>query len=387
MKKYIVLALTLFIIGVPVHAQTSIPVYSYTTSSLTTSGQFNTDLSLGSRGEEVSTLQTWLIGRGFDIPSVTSGATAKGYYGQQTKNAVAAYQRSVGLEATGFWGPSTRALANGGSTYPQPTPTYYPYPTVYPTPYPTVYPYPQPGNYAPVINSIDAPSTLRAGETGTWTVRATDRSYGNYYGNLTYSVDWGDTYNAPQNSYVGVPSTASFTQNATFTHAYNNPGNYTVRFTVRNSSGQIAQSTVTVVVQGSIIGNLPDINIVSPNGGERWLPGTTQTITVNVTGDASRIGDRVSTYLVDQYNNQTRLQEFAILPSGNYPGIKSYTVSIPSSLPAGTYRILVNLYRYTGMAPEHQAYDYSNGYITISSFPNYGNPWTCPSGYVCQPAY
>ena len=62
---------------------------------------FSNSLYLGSTGTDVVNLQTWLMDKGFTIPAVASGATAKGYYGAQTKTAVAAYQSSVGLPATG----------------------------------------------------------------------------------------------------------------------------------------------------------------------------------------------------------------------------------------------------------------------------------------------
>jgi peptidoglycan hydrolase-like protein with peptidoglycan-binding domain len=70
-------------------------------------------MSVGSSGAQVSELQTWLIAKGFDIPAISSGAAAKGYFGQQTKAAVVKYQMSVGLPSTGFFGPLTLAKVNG----------------------------------------------------------------------------------------------------------------------------------------------------------------------------------------------------------------------------------------------------------------------------------
>lgn len=74
---------------------------------------FNTNLSVGSTGADVSALQTWLISKGFSIPSISTGVATPGYFGQQTKTAVIAYQRSVGLPTTGFVGPLTRGVLNG----------------------------------------------------------------------------------------------------------------------------------------------------------------------------------------------------------------------------------------------------------------------------------
>jgi hypothetical protein len=75
---------------------------------------FNTNLTVGSTGPEVANLQTWLINNGFSIPSIASGAAAKGYFGAQTKTAVMAYQASRGIPNTGFVGPLTRAALNAG---------------------------------------------------------------------------------------------------------------------------------------------------------------------------------------------------------------------------------------------------------------------------------
>ncbi len=80
----------------------------------TMTAAFTTDLTLGSSGAQVTALQNWLISKGFSIPA---GAT--GYFGAQTKAAVAAYQSSKGISpAAGYFGPVTRASVNAaaGST-------------------------------------------------------------------------------------------------------------------------------------------------------------------------------------------------------------------------------------------------------------------------------
>jgi peptidoglycan hydrolase-like protein with peptidoglycan-binding domain len=81
----------------------------------TASAAFNTNLTVGSTGADVSALQTWLISKGFSIPSISSGAASTGYFGSQTKAAVVAYQKSINLPSTGFVGPLTRAALNGTS--------------------------------------------------------------------------------------------------------------------------------------------------------------------------------------------------------------------------------------------------------------------------------
>ena len=69
---------------------------------------FVANLTMGSKGADVTALQSWLISKGFSIPA---GAT--GYFGAQSKAALAAYQASVGISpAVGYFGPVTRAKVN-----------------------------------------------------------------------------------------------------------------------------------------------------------------------------------------------------------------------------------------------------------------------------------
>ena len=63
------------------------------------------DLYQGSRGDGVSKLQMFLEERGFlNIPA----GVAKGYFGVATKVALMKYQTSVGINATGYFGPLSR---------------------------------------------------------------------------------------------------------------------------------------------------------------------------------------------------------------------------------------------------------------------------------------
>jgi peptidoglycan hydrolase-like protein with peptidoglycan-binding domain len=85
-----------------------------TTTTSTTAVTFARNLTIGSTGTDVTALQTWLMGKGF---SIAAGAT--GYFGSQTKAALAAYQAANGITpAVGYFGPITRAQisAAGGST-------------------------------------------------------------------------------------------------------------------------------------------------------------------------------------------------------------------------------------------------------------------------------
>ena len=75
---------------------------------------FTRDLTIGATGADVTQLQTWLMGKGYSIPA---GPT--GYFGVQTRAAVASFQAGNGIvPAAGYFGPITRARVNAmiGST-------------------------------------------------------------------------------------------------------------------------------------------------------------------------------------------------------------------------------------------------------------------------------
>ena len=77
----------------------------------------NKTLTPGTTSADVTALQQFLIKQGFQIPA---GAT--GYYGEQTKNAVAQWQKAKGVDTQGndgYWGPRSIAVASqpaGGAT-------------------------------------------------------------------------------------------------------------------------------------------------------------------------------------------------------------------------------------------------------------------------------
>jgi peptidoglycan hydrolase-like protein with peptidoglycan-binding domain len=75
-----------------------------TNAALNSSSAKRLMLSMGSRGEAVSTLQARLRDLGY-----TTSGNVTGYYGAVTKSAVAAFQGKNGLGADGIAGPATRA--------------------------------------------------------------------------------------------------------------------------------------------------------------------------------------------------------------------------------------------------------------------------------------
>src|SRR3989338_10789322 len=136
---------------------------------------------------------------------------------------------------------------------------------------------------APSITGLDAPTTLTVGQTGTWTVRLNTTNTGN----LNYFVVWGDERwdMIPMGALSAAPP--SIAASGTFTHAYQNAGTYSPKFTVSNSSGS-AQTSATVTV-----GNTPVCTAMyrlcpagTHNGGQcnqDCIPDATTTNTLSAT--------------------------------------------------------------------------------------------------------
>ncbi len=93
---------------------------------------FASNLTVGSKGADVTALQQILIDKGF-----LKIAAATGFFGSLTKAAVSAWQASAGISpAAGYFGPKSRAVLNAMAVAPSPTPT--PGPTPKPGPPPPV---------------------------------------------------------------------------------------------------------------------------------------------------------------------------------------------------------------------------------------------------------
>jgi hypothetical protein len=72
--------------------------------------QFTKNLTVGSSGDDVARLQTWLVQKGF---LVMPAGVSKGYFGNLTRTALAQYQISAGITpAVGYFGPITRTKIN-----------------------------------------------------------------------------------------------------------------------------------------------------------------------------------------------------------------------------------------------------------------------------------
>jgi hypothetical protein len=92
---------------------------------------FTSDLTVGSRGPEVTALQQWLVSKGY---LVMPAGVSYGYFGNLTKMALAKYQAEAGISpASGYFGPITRARINAMASV-QTMPTMPTMPTIPTTP-------------------------------------------------------------------------------------------------------------------------------------------------------------------------------------------------------------------------------------------------------------
>ena len=178
------------------------------------------------------------------------------------------------------------------------------------------------GNRPPVINGVSGPTSLKVGETGTWTVQASDPENGT----LNYSVIWGDEGTMASGSMMSPPS-VPVQQTATFTHTYSRSGTFYPTFIVTDNGGQYGKTSISVNVgngngcengstynylTGALCGT-PALQVVSPNGGESWLKGTTQRIGWNWKTDTF-VGQPFTIYLTPKEWSPTNPQ--LIIASG-----------------------------------------------------------------------
>ncbi len=126
-------------------------------------------------------------------------------------------------------------------------------------------------NNPPVINGIPAiPSDIKVDQSVSFSWGATDADGDN----LSWSVSWGDgtgvagacTSPNPQNKKGWTFKTS---------HAWQKSGIYTVKATVNDCRGSSDEHAFNIKV-GELV--TPTVTVISPNGGETWTKGMTQTI-------------------------------------------------------------------------------------------------------------
>jgi hypothetical protein len=162
-------------------------------------------------------------------------------------------------------------------------------------------------NNAPIISAVSAPTNLQAGQTGTWTITATDPEGGP----LAYFVVWGDegTGSTQENQKYPVASA----QAATFTHIYYSGGTFTPVFKVMDNGGLTAQTSASVNVEAKVADL--EVSTFSVNG-------VTYDATVGVAlVDLNIVFKNIGNAKSDQYEPTFYLDGAAYGPTYAYAGL------------------------------------------------------------------
>jgi len=127
-----------------------------------------------------------------------------------------------------------------------------------------------PTNALPVLGSFSIPVGVNVDRSIDLSFSATDADNDD----LFWSVDWGDSGGA-----LGCPELNS-RQKRGWTyrtnHTWNGAGTYTVRVTVSDCRGGVADASFSVYVREIILPS--PVTVLFPNGGETWIKNTKQTI-------------------------------------------------------------------------------------------------------------
>ena len=238
-------------------------------SSSAPSYNYTRNLTVGSRGADVTALQNFLIGKGF-----LKIASATDYFGSLTKAALAAYQASVGISpAVGYFGSITRAKVASVGAAPAPSPA--PEPTPAPTPIPTPAPAPKPsiktGTGTATPNryiSFGTGSFLYAG------VSPRDRRAFLYPGdpadtvaNVNPITGYSNCEDINELNYIGIKNICEFTDPAKYTFT---PHEKPIRFYDRSASnpnapGAVCYKDILLFKQGGMYGGF-DPETMDPDG-------------------------------------------------------------------------------------------------------------------------
>ena len=184
-------------------------------------------------------------------------------------------------------------------------------------------------NHSPVIQSSTNRSSANVGESVNFNFSATDADNDN----LSWGVDWGDGPSASSVCPVNPPIGTGQGWNYSTSHVWNTAGNYTVTVSVIDCRNGIASSSFTMNV-GNVTTTQPSITVLSPNGGESWQKGTTQTIKWQDNGTSNcKVGTVCAspTYdikLITYYQSCTgKICPMSVQSSIVYPYREPYTIA------------------------------------------------------------
>ncbi len=287
----------------------------YNTGSYQNTGSYS-QYFLGQRGAEVRALQQMLNNAGFSVGLID------GVYGRKTERAYLAYQAE-------FPNPSTTLPCS--PYYGGPTPVCPP--TVTPT-YST-----------PVISGVSGSQSLTVNQAGTWNVNA----YSVNGGTLSYSVNWGDQHTYPYLNSSSAGSAYYSQQTATFTHTYLQAGTYTAVFTVTNSLGQSAQTSLTINIVSGI--NNPSLYITTTTLPSATL-GTSYYANISGTGGSGSYTWTITSGTLPLGLTFTNARCFSYpcqtsaIISGTpiVAGSRSFTVSLASGINVTNQTYTINVY-------------------------------------------
>ena len=264
-------------------------------------------------------------------------------------------------------------------------------------------------NIPPVITSVGGPTSITAGQAGTWTVSAHDPD-GTY---LAYSVNWGEGNNMAAQTPITPGNTA------TFQHTYSSAGTYTITFTVTDASGATTQATVTTMVSAPVPVNQPPV-ITNVAGPSSLTAGTSGTWSVSAYdpdgsylaysvnwGEGNSVGQQMpaqqqqvgstATFQHTYYNAGTYTITFTVTDSAGAAKQTTATVAVSEGTAAkctdtdGGVNIYVKGTTTGATSPGGQVitetdicgsdmvteyYCKSDGYMSLQVTP-------CPSGYQC----
>ncbi|MDO8575210.1 MAG: peptidoglycan-binding domain-containing protein [bacterium] len=300
---------------------------------------FERNLGLGSTGDNVVALQTWLINQGYDIPAISSGRTPKGYYGVTTMSAVTRFQTGSGLApANGYFGPASRAYANAHCGVINP-------------------------NNQIRITSPQVGATLVVGQPVNiiWSTSVT----GSEIFDITEHTDEGKDLIAGGLTVKDVACNyiMSANQNATCSYTWipvSTSSKFEISINKRGTSESGSSGSMTII---SV--NHPYVRVTYPNGGEILGNNSGKDNIAQIRWNSTNLPSSatIDIGLTDQNGEKGSSYDIA----SNIPNTGSYMWPYNPSILNGKYRIIVSVHTPNTTVPSTRSSDLSDSYFTITT--------------------